>query len=375
MKKQLSRLLFLIPFFFIVSCEEDSVHGCIDSKASNYNPKATLDNNSCVYQGCTDVDACNYDINATKEDGSCAFAEINKDCNGLCNNDEDDNGVCDEDEGPGCMDKDALNYNPKATFDDACLFYSPDNLTSLDPTSKLIFEDNFEGVNLDYTKWTHEEGNGMWGWGNGELQYYHSSNTSVSYGTAKITAKKETVGGMDYTSSRIKTDGKFTFRYGKVQARIKTVKGQGLWPAFWLLPSGGDWPCDGEIDIMEQGSYVGGNNEAKITTGAAHIGTCPYQTNINDHVYKYFKVTSADSYADDFHIYEIRWEPNKIEWYVDNQKIATATPEDFPGKTWPFNKNDWYIILNLAIDRIGPNSITQFPSQIEVDWVRVYELH
>ena len=238
-------------------------------------------------------------------------------------------------------------------------------------TDELKFAEEFNGIRLDESKWTHEVGTGNWGWGNGELQYYRSNNTSVSDGTAKITAKKETYGGQEYTSSRIKTDGKFTFRYGKVQARIKTVKGRGMWPAFWLLPSGGNWPCDGEIDIMEQGNKISGNSDAKITTGAAHLGTCPYPSNEDKWQYESFKKTSTDSYADDFHIYEIRWEPNKISWYVDEEFMGQVRPSDYPDKNWPFNQSYWYIILNLAIDSNGPS--TGFESaQMEVDWVRVY---
>lgn len=237
---------------------------------------------------------------------------------------------------------------------------------------ELKFEDNFNGTSLDNSKWTHQTGTGsqygLWGWGNGELQYYRAENTSVNGGTAKITVKEEAYGGQEYTSSRFTTDNKYTFRYGKVQARIKTVKGQALWPAFWLLPSGGSWPCDGEIDIMEQGGGVGGTNE---TTGAAHLGSCPGSS-----TWKSFDVTnpSGGSYADNFHIYEIQWMKDKIEWYVDDKKVFQVTPEDYPGKVWPFNKGDWYILINLAIDRAGPSNSTVFPSVMEVDWVKVYEL-
>jgi beta-glucanase (GH16 family) len=235
---------------------------------------------------------------------------------------------------------------------------------------QMIFEDEFSGSSLNSSNWTHETGTGsqygLWGWGNGESQYYQSSNTVVSNGTAKIIAKRQNVGGMNYTSSRIKTNGKFTFRYGKVQARMKTVEGQGFWPAFWLLPSGGGWPCDGEIDIMEQWA---GNGDQIVTTGAAHVGTCP-----GGSTYKSFgHNSSSGSYADDFHIYEVRWYPDYIAWYVDNQKVYQITPSDFPNNNWPFNENNWYIILNLAITGDGPNGNTQFPSQIEIDWVRVYQ--
>ena len=162
---------------------------------------------------------------------------------------------------------------------------------------ELVWHDEFTGSSLNEQKWVHEIGtgsqNGLWGWGNGELQYYKPENTTVSNGTLKITAQEEPNGIVDpfqtwnilnYSSSRIKTDGLFSFKYGKVQARMKTVDGQGFWPAFWMLPSGGSWPCDGEIDIMEQ---WGNDDNTDISTGAAHVGICPYEP--GGHVYSSFQ--------------------------------------------------------------------------------------
>ena len=234
---------------------------------------------------------------------------------------------------------------------------------------------------LDTTKWQHEVGtgtsNGLYGWGNSELQYYQPLNTVISNGTAKIIALEEPNGITDpwnntyfYSSSRITTKGKHDFKYGKVQARIKTVDGEGFWPAFWMLPSGGSWPCDGEIDIMEQ---WGNDGATSSTTGAAHVGLCPYSS--GSHMYNSFQHDiSPNSFADNFHVYEIRWDVGYIGWYVDNVLIHQITPSVFPPQySWPFDSNNWYIILNLPITSSGPNSGTTFPSQIEVDWVRVYE--
>ncbi|MEZ7838625.1 MAG: glycoside hydrolase family 16 protein [Flavobacteriales bacterium] len=272
---------------------------------------------------------------------------------------------CDEPTAPpilGCTDVAASNFNLLAEQEDGnCLYANSEG---------LIWSDEFNGGELDLTKWVHETGNGDWGWGNGELQYYQEENTFLSDGTVKIEAREEQRGGFNYTSSRIKTDGLFNFRFGRVQARMKTMDGKAFWPAFWLLPSGGDWPCDGEIDIMEQWGNNGITNE---TTGAAHLGTCPFSS--GQHVYKsFYSPISSGSYADDFHVYEIVWTENKIEWYVDASKVYEVIPSMYPAQyNWPFNSNQWYIILNLAITSAGPSMITEYPTKIEIDWVRVYD--
>lgn len=248
----------------------------------------------------------------------------------------------------------------------------------------LVWEDNFSANDLDETKWTHQIGTGsqygLWGWGNGELQFYQAENTTISNGIATISVKQEPDGIVNswgnssyYSSSRITTKDLFSFRYGKVEARIKSIDGQGFWPAFWLLPVDGDWPCDGEIDIME---HWGNNYLTNSTTGAAHIGTCPYSQ--STHFYQNFSsYISTGSYADDFHTYSIIWKEDTIKWYVDDVEQFTLTPSSFssiPNQSdWPFNSNQWYIILNLAITQSGPNVNTVFPNKIEIDYVRVYQ--
>jgi beta-glucanase (GH16 family) len=249
---------------------------------------------------------------------------------------------------------------------------------------QLIWEDDFNGNSLDQSKWAHDIGTGsqygMWGWGNGELQYYQPQNTILNNGIAKIEVKEEPNGIVDswgassyFSSSKITTKGIFDFRYGKVEARIKTIDGQGFWPAFWMLPTGGSWPCDGEIDIMEQ---WGNNYLTNSTTGAAHIGTCPYSQ--STHFYESFSsYISSGSYADDFHNYSVIWKEDTITWYVDETELFSLNPSSYwsiPSQSaWPFNANEWYLMINLAITQAGPNSNTVFPNQMEIDYVRVYQ--
>ncbi|MAB95585.1 MAG: hypothetical protein CMC98_05730, partial [Flavobacteriales bacterium] len=245
-------------------------------------------------------------------------------------------------------------------------------------------EDDFNGTDLDLSKWMHEYGTGsqynMWGWGNGEKQYYQAQNTTLSNGIATIEVKEEPGGIIDswgatsyYSSSKISTKGIFDFRYGKVEARMKTIDGQGFWPAFWMLPTNGSWPCDGEIDIMEQ---WGGNYFTNGTTGAAHLGTCPYSQ--SSHFYQNFSTyISSGSYADEFHTYSVIWKEDTITWFVDDNEIFSIDPSSYwsvPSQhDWPFNSNQWYIMINLAITQGGPNANTVFPNQIQVDYVRVYQ--
>ncbi|MDA9898438.1 family 16 glycosylhydrolase, partial [Flavobacteriales bacterium] len=239
---------------------------------------------------------------------------------------------------------------------------------------QLLWSDEFNGSSLDQTKWSHEIGTGDWGWGNGELQFYKPDNTTVSNGKLSIEARQEPQGLAGqwnepyyFSSSRIKTAGKFDFKYGKVEARMKTLDGDGFWPAFWLLPSVPCWPQNGEIDIMEQWGNNGPTNE---TSGATHVGNSCEGSSI----YQSWNTTIDGSYADDYHVYSIIWYEDYIGWYVDGDLKHSISPNTFSGNfEWPFNNNNWYIILNLAIDNNGPSANTIFPSNLDVDYVRVYQ--
>lgn len=179
-----------------------------------------------------------------------------------------------------------------------------------------------------------------------------------------IQALKESYGGRDYTSARMNTAGKFSITYGKFEVRAKIPGGQGIWPAFWLLGENiGEvgWPACGEIDIME---YVG--RDPTHTFGSIHA------TNFDTSDGYY----NPNGFTNDFHLYSVNWQPDRIEFYVDNNLFRTVYKSQSGGH-WPFEGKNFFIILNLAVGGNWPgypDGSTHFPAQFLVDYVRVYEM-
>ena len=242
---------------------------------------------------------------------------------------------------------------------------------------KLVWSDEFNGNALDETKWAYETGSAY----NNEQQYYTKENVSVSNGSLKITAKKESKNGYKYTSGRLETitengEALFSTKYGKIEARIKLPKGNGLWPAFWMQPVDreyGSWPLSGEIDIMEARGRI--TNEVN---GAIHFGESrPFNKQINDT----YTFSSGEDFTD-YHVYAVEWKENEIIWSVDGVEYFrtsnwyTMSDEgviaEYPA---PFNQ-EFYLILNLAVGGDYDNGITpsssDLPATMEVDYVRVY---
>jgi beta-glucanase (GH16 family) len=186
----------------------------------------------------------------------------------------------------------------------SCLFVG----SSRAQTWELIWSDEFEGTELDESRWSYQYGTGasegLSGWGNAELQYYtdRPQNIFVQDGKLHIVARQEAHGGMNYTSARIRSINKGDWRYGRFEIRAKLPKGQGLWPAIWMMPTDavyGRWPASGELDIME---LVG--READVVHGTIHYGP-PHTYSGGSHT------RSSGDFSDDFHTFAIEWEKGR----------------------------------------------------------------
>jgi beta-glucanase (GH16 family) len=242
----------------------------------------------------------------------------------------------------------------------------------------MVWSDEFDGDSLDMSKWSYMLGDGTnyglpSGWGNNELQFYREQNAVVADGMLTITAKKQFFGGKQYTSARIRTKEKGEWTYGRVEARAKLPVGQGLWTAIWMLPTDetyGGWAASGEIDIME---HLG--HEPSRVYGTLHFGG---QWPQNQHKGASFDLDTG-SFHNSFHLFALEWEEGEIRWYVDGELYQTqgegdwySTAAGFPA---PFNQ-DFHLLVNLAVGGNWPGSpdgTTEFPQELVLDYVRVYE--
>jgi len=243
-----------------------------------------------------------------------------------------------------------------------------------------VWSDEFDGPagsSFDATKWVAETGGG--GWGNQEREFYTTRTENVALdgnGHLVITALAEPATTTDtcwygicrYTSARIKTKGLFAQTYGRFEARIRIPRGQGLWPAFWMLGDNIDrvgWPMSGEIDIMEnigrEPTTVHGTMHGPGYSGAGIGGSISL---------------SGGAFADDFHRYAVEWTPGRIKWFVDDTAYFQTTPASIPANTtWVFD-HPFFLLLNVAVGGGWPNdpdATTTFPQRMVVDYVRVYK--
>jgi len=230
-------------------------------------------------------------------------------------------------------------------------------------------EFDYTGV-PDANNWTYDIGGS--GWGNNELQYYTNAPTNVHVdgGKLTITAKKEVMGGRNYTSTRLVSKNKGDFLYGRVEIKAQLPAGKGTWPALWMLPTDwayGEWPKSGEFDIME------------------HVGYDLDNVHVTAHTEKYnFKINTQKTgtkmvpgSTTGFHTYRVDWTPYAMRGYIDDQLILTFVNDGTGSKSWPFDKR-FHLLLNVAIggDWGGQQGVddTIFPTSMVVDYVRVYKM-
>ena len=240
--------------------------------------------------------------------------------------------------------------------------------SGIDPTASWSDEFNAAAGSLpNSSKWTFDTG-GQWQNGT-EHQYYTNRASNASHdgnGNLAITTRRESYGGRNYTSARIKTQGKFAFRYGKVEARMKIPVQHGLLPAFWTLGTDIDsvgWPESGEIDIVE----VPGSDQW------GEAGSVQY------HLHGPGKSQGAMIWPpagidQNWHTYGMIWSPDAVKFTFDGQVRATMTREQM-GTAWRSFQKNHFLIFNTAVGNSwtgGADGTTQFPSTMLIDWVRFH---
>jgi len=243
------------------------------------------------------------------------------------------------------------------------------------PGLRLFWNEEFLGSQIDTDLWSYDLGTGSNGWGNNEFQYYQRENASLIDGKLVIEAKRESFGGRDYTSSRLKTQGSFDFRYGRLDVSAKLPEGQGIWPAIWMLGSSFTqigWPFSGEIDVMEM---IGGSDREDTVYGTAHWNQGgverPYQPVMFGGSYS---LNNGETFSDDFHTFSVQWDADEIAWLVDDVRFHVMSLDD--SDNLAAFQEKFFIILNVAVGGNwpgAPDDSTQFPQRMEIDFLRLYQ--
>lgn len=246
----------------------------------------------------------------------------------------------------------------------------------------LVWSDEFNGTELDKSVWSYDIGNGDWGWGNGEVEYYtdRKENVDVADGYLQIKAIRENYKGFKYTSGRIKTKDKKAFLYGKMEARLKVENGNqdGVWPAYWMMGnniSNVGWPRCGEIDIMEHANSsnrVGGCLHWGIN-GSTNHGSYGSGEPGKDYIFK----DNVNNGINGWHTYGLIWDAYHMEWQVDG---VTYFQQDITKSNAYCFQKEQFFLFNLALggpqtgftSNKTPNESTYKTATMYVDWLRVY---
>lgn len=246
------------------------------------------------------------------------------------------------------------------------------------PEWQLVWEDNFDGPTLDYSKWECEVN--AFGGGNNELQMYtdRSENVRVESGKLILEArhdKPNIVGTQrEYSSARVRTKRRGDWTYGRFEISAKLPLGQGIWPAIWMMPSDqryGSWAASGEIDIME---YRG--QKPNEVLGTLHFGGIWPNNQLAPSPEAPYRLPQG-TFADDFHQFALEWEAGAMRWYVDDKLVQTIDRWESSGGEFPAPFDQpFHLILNVAVGGgfVGDvAATTKFPQQMQVDYVRVYQ--
>lgn len=236
------------------------------------------------------------------------------------------------------------------------------------PGMTLAWSDEFTANYINTNNWSYDIGGS--GWGNNELEYYTNSNKNAytTGGYLVIEARKETMGTNNYTSARMISKDKKTFTYGRIDFRAKLPKGQGVWPALWMLGNNigtTPWPACGEIDIME---LLG--HEPQKTYGTIHWGAAGGGST---HIGGNYSLSSL-TFNDKFHLFSLKWEADKMTFLIDDVPFFTANKSQVNGN-YPFDK-PFFFIMNVAVGGNwpgNPDATTVFPQRMIVDYVRVFQ--
>ncbi len=239
----------------------------------------------------------------------------------------------------------------------------------------LVWCDEFNDTALDNDNWSFHLANGcpnLCGWGNNELQYYTNDNHYFDEGNLIIQAKNEEINGFNYSSSRIHTDNKFEFQYGRVDIRASMPSATGTWVALWLLNKdysvsnpAAEWPSGGEIDIME---YLGQDKDAAF--GTAHFGS-----DLSNHnfISGYYDAPNQD-FDEEYYVFSIVWEEDSITWLINDVEYHSFTPDSTAGQPYPFN-DEFYLVMNLSVGGNLPVApvVSQYPAFVIIDYIRVFQ--
>lgn len=230
---------------------------------------------------------------------------------------------------------------------------------------KLVWSDEFtKDGPPDTLKWSFtSRGKSDWN------KYFVADTTTVVVKSGKLYLK----GRFDTTDNEYKTggvhsNGKFAFKYGKIEICARLAKGKGSWPALWMMPEKsvyGGWPKSGEIDIMEQLNFDA------IFYQTVHSEYVDIQNQKDSP--KYF--TTAPYNPDAFNVFALEWYPNRLDFFINGSKtFSYPKVEGIGSNQWPFNQ-EFYIILNQALggNWVGNINNSDLPVQMEVDWVKVYQ--